>query len=691
MAITPGSTAGWTATSEPARQGTSGDVGYDERAIARWVTVPFQTYEDSTMTVGVVAFHACGTENDDEGIAKVEFIANDGTAETVTEPTLNPATGYFEWWSTIETLGTDGFVEVRAIVYPHSGYCRVLQGGYIDEVGSNAPLPSSEESMILKSNANGTYDGLERWVATTGNDSTGDGSEGSPFLTIDKAVEDLGSSSSDSTIYLQAGTYQAPRSRSSGTWAETGWLTFQPAAGVSRSSVIISNGDGTDRTRVICSRWRDITFDVSGETGNSVFRGISSSFRVQFWFEGCDFTGLDNETNFVLYMLNNSFNGVDVRAYTASSENRTRFRNFDRGPQANFVQGIDIESCSNDIFTGNPITRDWTADDLIFVAGAHPDLWQSFAAPSNRILLDGYSINADIQSIFFDSDNADNLDTALINVHMQYVASPGGGGLRSQLSSADNLLIWHCSLDGQPLRLNTSASADEGVDDIGILSVYGCVFPEVTLNDTAGTGETTTTLEAKAGFLWDRNHYESSAWEPGTNTGSGAATYDGDYRPSGVDEVDALVRWDREQSARATALGSMGPEVTPATLVSAAATAGVQAVVLTFSEDVTYSQTGANPFTVTNDTGSTELSTGATSDGSVVTVTFSGDTPVFGDTNWTISLTNTGDLTTDSNSAAVENFADQAITVLGGSGGGSSVLKSRSMFLKRIARRNKRR
>src|SRR5690606_27685079 len=110
-------------------------------------------------------------------------------------------------WVSLAPAETDGLVEVRAVVYPHSGYCRVLQGGYITAIGSSAFLPSSEQSLLLWSNGSGSYTKTPVWVdATDGVDEAGRGTEALPYKTASYAVSQH-IPADNQTFYFKAGIY----------------------------------------------------------------------------------------------------------------------------------------------------------------------------------------------------------------------------------------------------------------------------------------------------------------------------------------------------------------------------------------------------------------------------------------------------------------------------------------------------
>ena len=127
-------------TREPPAQGSPTALGFDARAIARWNYVPHQlhTKADGLFNVGLLAYHIYGIE-------KVEFSVHGGPWFPVFTPTFNPQSNTLEYWIEIDPAelpefpidGTPAGIanysnkndfEIRAIIYPKVGRCRVLGG-----------------------------------------------------------------------------------------------------------------------------------------------------------------------------------------------------------------------------------------------------------------------------------------------------------------------------------------------------------------------------------------------------------------------------------------------------------------------------------------------------------------------------------------------------------------------------------
>lgn len=560
MTITPGTTPGWTATPVPPAQGLSTDTGYTEQPIARWEDVNFVTYSSSTKTVALMALHGCGVQFGDEGIAKIEFIANNGPVATVTAPSINPATGRWDWWANLAPMATDGPVEIRAIIYPHAGIPRVLQGSYVSSVAaSGVVLPGSDQSLVLKSNAQGTLAKPTLWVSTTGSDSTGNGTQAKPYATIQKAVETGYANAADyGTIYLTAGTYVMYRSALGSTQNSTGWLTIMPAPGVTRDQVIFTDGTGpaaSTATRTKLLHIENVTLSrQASATGIPLFRGPSTSTKTNLWFDGCKMIGTDTTTIYSdSTAVLNSAGGENVTAITNSAEYRTYWQFWDQGPRAGIVIGVDTFDTGADCYTNDPFVRDFVTTRMVQNPGDHPDLWQSYSAGSNRIMMDGKAVECQAQLYFMDSMSSllvNNTEIAFVNIALKRI--DGTVLLSHGPGPSKHVIMWNNELINQGFLLNDTSTT--GVSLNPLYSCHGCIWNSVSFqaNDS---GHTTAYVNAQPGFKWSDNFYQNTSWTPGTGALTGDPGYtdvpNGNYRPTKAGTTTRTVRWDINQSPRA--------------------------------------------------------------------------------------------------------------------------------------------
>lgn len=261
------------ATADPGQHGVVA-FGSTFKPAARWTWPPYDEFTTET-TLSVYAFHP-------SGIAKVRFILDDGTPVDVTTETVDPRTGHKGYTVAIDAtaMADKQNRELRAIVYPVNGPCRILQGWTVYNegvAGTSDELVEGEHSLWFATNANGTLPtGVQYVDPVNGNDSNNGLTAGTAKLTAHAASKTLssnmsgssgGSSTSDNgggTIYLMAGdhyigTYAFPDPRQ-----KYRWLRVTPAPGVTKEQCpvyahqnYLSSGSGL---RANHCKWDGILF-----------------------------------------------------------------------------------------------------------------------------------------------------------------------------------------------------------------------------------------------------------------------------------------------------------------------------------------------------------------------------------------------------------------------------------------------
>jgi hypothetical protein len=350
--------------------------GNGEDAIARWDFVPHQTYT-AAIKVGVVAFH-------ESGIQKVSFQANGGTVVEVSTPSLNSTSGVVEHWVSLAPAASDGVVEVQAIAYPVNGITRVL-------------------TIELYSNGEDTASELVRYVATDGNDDTGDGTSLTPFATILKAARDIQDEQTGNadggTIYLKAGSY---------TWGEYSfalftttvdrWLTIMPAPGLDKTDVTITGSSSSDGIRTKLVRMYDCT--ITGRLLTPDAQGH------KYWFDNCGFTGANRTANLIP-------SGFDEGYWTDCT--MTILRN---GPSGQLVRDITLSEVGEIAFQQCGLLVNSSVEDIAIPEGEdyHPDVYQFFGNTGNVIIY-GLTADTDIDAQgLFAGNNIDLTDCAIVDV-----------------------------------------------------------------------------------------------------------------------------------------------------------------------------------------------------------------------------------------------------------------------------------
>lgn len=199
------------------------------------------------------------------------------------------------------TNSADGPTEIRAIIYPVNGTPRVLQG----TTWTNYEMNDGVHSLFLNANSDTTLPVVEKYVdSVSGNDTTGDGTVGTPYATIDKACQDIISTNAGAaraadicggSILLEEGSY---------TYSCTGDLTTEPARttarfctiapapGAAKANVKITGSSGSSAAAGLQAAFVKIsglTIDLTAKT--EPYSGLTRSGGGGIWVDDCDVIG----------------------------------------------------------------------------------------------------------------------------------------------------------------------------------------------------------------------------------------------------------------------------------------------------------------------------------------------------------------------------------------------------------------
>lgn len=466
---------------EPEPAGNPGVPGFDAKAIARWDVVPFQDFSGA-FQVGVVAFHM-------SGIDRVEFSADGGPWVAVTEMSENPRTGVWEYWVSLnaEDFGP-GQVEVRAVVYPNAGEPRVLQGPSI--LRRTTPA-DGEYSMYLNANPGGAMpnSGAVTWVATDGNDSSGNGSEQRPYATIRRALETfrLQNGSVDRlTVYLKPGTHLPA---AGDVHINTTWVTIEPAPGVDRSEVIIAGR--LLRPKIDLLRYHNVTIELRMDS-LPVHEGFVD-FNRKMWLDDVDVVGVQQHTG--LQRLAGRFD-----LFVTDST----FRHQATGPvYAPFVRNTDVLDTISDSFQNNPfiVSSRVSGLDRGEFETVHPDVFQVHmpqGAVENWIIYGLEVTDTRSQGLFVPNPGGGFHNVAIVNLLMSIDTSINHW--QTQWSAvADHVVIQHSSFLGHTVRWMPSAAPHRN------FVVNGSIFEKMITTNAQGQA---TDPDAIIGTIQFRdNHY----------------------------------------------------------------------------------------------------------------------------------------------------------------------------------------
>ena len=406
------------------------------KVIGNWDVVPGQVF-DGSFGVGVVAFHEYGVD--------VVFTVNGAPVATVENPSYNARTGVWEYWVELDAADyADGSITVGATIEP------------------DCPdhLSRQLEDLQLYANAGGSLStGSEKWVdCTNGSDQSGDGSESSPYATIEKGVVEV---ATGGTVRLAAGScYTMTKLYASANHDR--WTTVEPAPGVTRDQVqIVGSGPNSDgRFGENNIRWKDVQIYKDVAPGHSTIMYLESGHRV--WFDGAE-----------LYDANGQWNGGSViggnnpyRVYSTDGvlrdvENVTGV--------CGFCRGLDVRNIGSDIFraASNIMAINTTIKGIdIGTTSAHPDLFQLYAPGGNVeniVIYNTKVTDMGAQGIF--GGEGTLRDVAFVNLLME--KDPASSALMSQISGDwGHVLLWHVTtVDSTFWLRDTSQIANFWVQD----------------------------------------------------------------------------------------------------------------------------------------------------------------------------------------------------------------------------------
>lgn len=485
--------------------------GADAKAIARWNMVPWQTFTGE-FNVGVVAFHI-------NGIGAVSFSVNGGAWVDVTEMTLNPESGTYEYWIRVNAADyADGLVEIRAVAFPVNGMPRVL-AGEID----TATIKNGEHSILVNMNAGGTLPSPVRYVSGNGSDDTGDGSRDNPFRTPYFALQSIqhaaGSSVADACdgaiIYCLPGEYTWGPATSPNPRTLNRWATITTAPGVSRDDVVFNSYTGGGfRTRLIAAK------NIRTE-GEMLFRSTGSEKFL--WVNECDVIGagrIDDRSP----LNGHVWTGVWV---TDTSVSDVR----DAVQHATLARNVHVNRISCDAFSMSRLVVNSTVHDIDSSGtDAHPDIYQFKGSENidNHIVYGLRATAIRAQGIFARGpDRVDNI--AFVNALLERCPSLESAGRSSQWMdvATNHLLLIGISTPNYTFAWRTS--------DLRNILVRGSVFHKMS------TGATSSGGTAVISDTWFRNNHFIDVTSFGARVaGLDATTGDpgfvapdeADYRPS---------------------------------------------------------------------------------------------------------------------------------------------------------------
>lgn len=394
---------------QPSASGSSGDFGYDAKAIARWDSVPFQTIS-SNLNIGVLAYHV-------SGIDRVEFSLHGGPRIAVRAPAFNPESGVDEFFVTLRAGDLpDGMFEIRAVVFPRVGVARVLAGAI-----TGSSLQTGEHSMFINTNARGTLPSAARYVSPTGSNESGDGSSGRPYATIMKAVKAIeiaqGGNAGGGRVYLKAGDHRfGGYEYSLYSNTHNRYLEIMPEPGVSKSQVrLVRDGATNVGLGLDFVSLRSLTISTSG--GDAPI--LSSPWEDSFLYvDDVAFIGRGRD-------VSESFLGSWDGAWITNSSLQSSSDGF----SATLVRNCSVTDLGSDGYSESKAVVNSVASVIDHRGTSfHPDVYQLFGGNENLIVKGLVAAGAIYgQGLFLAPNLGWARDIAIIDSTFDLISLPDGG------------------------------------------------------------------------------------------------------------------------------------------------------------------------------------------------------------------------------------------------------------------------
>ena len=427
---------------------------------ARFDMVPYQRIENGgSLKVGVVAFSK-------PGVASVEFNATgqgySGGAKSVTSMSFNSDSGVWEYWTTFSAneFSSNGAITITAIVTDNNANTRNLSLSMF-AYGASAFVP------------------VTIWIDDTGgNDSTCTvDNEAAPCTTLATAVTKVkaanGGVCDGAVFYYQEGTYT---SESVTVTTSAQWATITKDADANRNNVILNGG--SSRISGSFVKFDSITMQSLGSSSY-----VATPTRL--WTNNCRKLGSGRWVSSSNPIL---FSDPD---YHWSTNDYTYNVDFAYN-RAALVRGATISTVGNDTFQNTRMVVNCTMDDSDHGTNysTHNDGFQVFntsmttSPPAdNRIIYNYKATNMHYQGIFMRSDLGTATDNAFVNVVMEMrdPANLNESGNYPHTAFAlyhswDHLIVWNCSFLWGGSEIYTSGLTNA--------SIVGNVFFDLASTET---------------------------------------------------------------------------------------------------------------------------------------------------------------------------------------------------------------
>lgn len=404
------------------------------KCIAQWAWghTPAFRRVSADFTIGCIAYHGHGIAC--VALSAVGAVTVSGNVATKIAHQMSASQLYYESYdlSVPLTSMVDGNdITLRYIAYPLVGDADSIIDTSTDTSTANIAKGLTQITATYKTAPTAKY------VATTGNDTTGDGSSGNPYLTIGKAL-----AQSPDIVYVKAGTFDCLGSTPASVTAKSYCIEVMPDTGA--SVTLNRNGPTGYDFKARHLRYSGFTIASAGEAYS-----LESTAAYTLQFADCTFTrtgslpgqGIGAETDATLF-VNSTWNGRD---------------NFGLGAvYNNSMTGCSVIGGRFQTFHGlvaNAITGNGVADETFVEQRIAGLVQNNFVAINNRFAAMKNTSNYSVSY----GNNAGTVGSAFIGNIVEVITGtlPTLGwfdGTTNQ--TCDSSIVAHNTLVGERLNIN---------------------------------------------------------------------------------------------------------------------------------------------------------------------------------------------------------------------------------------------